>query len=264
MAVVISEDLYITAPAVSLANARIGWQKLVGTITASSEAGGYPASDADHEMTYNFWKPLSLPATWELDAGSAETANYIGIAAHTLGDSVTTVYAEYWNGTAWVEIDSTLPGDNSPIMFIFADLTRQKYRIRLTGSVIPKIGVIYIGKTLDMQRGLSGGNPHITLSRVTRITNSSSETGQFLGRTTIPMGSTAGWSWTALDPAWYRANFDPFVSHARSKPYFIAWRPVDYPNEIGYVWTASDIHPTNMGVRDFLSVSLNAEGLGVD
>ena len=264
MSVTISPSLYITAPAVSLSNARIGWKKLTGTITASSSAGGFPASDADHEMTYNAWKPVTLPATWELDCTTSKSANYIGLAAHTLGDSATTVYAEYWSGSAWVEIDSQLPGDNSPIMFLFETELRTKYRIRLTGATVPKIGVIYIGETLDMQRGLSGGNPHITLSRVTRITNSSSETGQFLGRTTIPMGSTAAWSWSALEPDWYRANFDPFVVHARSKPYFIAWRPLEYPTEIGYCWTAEDIRPTNMGVRDYLSVSLNGEGLGVD
>lgn len=266
MAIIISTDLILTSPSVSLANARIGYKKITGTIAASTFEAGFPASDADNELTYNHWKPTAMPATWEIDAGGSVDANYIGIAAHTCGTDQATVIAEYWDGAAWQTINSTLPAlnDDSPIMFIFSDLTRTKYRIRLTGATEPRIGVIYMGVTLDMQRGLSGGNPDPSLNRKTVISPNVSEGGQFLGRSIIRSGSRAGWSWTALEPVWYVANFDPFVEHARTKPFFIAWRPIDYPDAIGYMWTQNDINPTNMGVRDFLAVSFNAEGLGVD
>jgi hypothetical protein len=268
MSVIISTDLILTpGPATEpLGHARIGYKKITGTIAASTFEAGFPASDADNEMTYNHWKPTAMPATWEIDAGSSVDANYIGIAAHTCGTDQTTVIAEYWDGAAWQTISSTLPAlnDDSPIMFIFNTLTRTKYRVRLTGSTTPRIGVIYMGVTLDMMRGIYGGHSPITLSRMTETRPVKSEGGQFLGRSIIRKGSFGSWSWNHLTPGWYRLNFDPFVEHARIKPFFIAWRPGSYPNEIGYCWTNDDIKPSNMGLVDLMEVSFSAEGLAVD
>lgn len=266
MGVVISDDLAAgTAQADQpLTHARIGYQKITGTITASGSANGFPASAADNELTYSFWKPDAMPGTWEIDIGGAETVNYFGIAAHTCGTDQAEIHAEYWNGSSWIEIDSVLPGDDSPIMFIFDDVFAAKYRVRLTGSTAPRIGVIYIGELLEMQRGIYGGHSPLSLSRNTVVRPTLSERGQFLGRSIIRSGSSTTWQWRNLTAAWYRANFDPFVEHARTKPFFIAWRPATYPNEVGYCWTRNDIQPSNTGTRDLMEVSMTAEGLGID
>jgi len=268
MAVVISNNLVLLDRFTGepLNHARIGYAKIAGTITASSSAPGYPASDADYEMTYNYWKPQTMPANWEVNPGGNTACTYMAIAAHTFGTDGTTVSAQFWNGTQWVTLASSSPlaGDDSPIMFIFSELAATKYRIYISGSTSPRVGVIYIGKTLDMQRAIYGGNSPITLSRETVTRPTISERGQWLGRSIIRAGSTGSWSWQNLKAAWYRANFDPFVEHARTKPFFIAWRPETFPDEIAYCWTDSDISPTNQGVADFMSVTLNAKGLGIE
>lgn len=267
MAVVLSPAL-VTNPALTdqpLFYPRIGWQKITGTISASSASAGYPAANADDPLTYNYWKPTALTATWEIDASQPTEANYIGIAAHTCGTDQATVTAQYWDGSAWQTLASSLPasGDDSPIMFLFGQQNATKYRISLSGSTAPRIGVIYVGKTLDMPRGLAGGQPLITMQRKTTIQPNVSESGQFIGRSITRGGSTATYNFEGLNPDWYRSDFDPFVESARTDPFFIAWNPVSYTNEIGYVWTNQDIRPSFQGSL-YLQVGFSVEGLGVD
>jgi hypothetical protein len=90
-----------------------------------------------------------------------------------------------------------------------------------------------------------------------------SERGQWLGRSIIRGGSAGSWSWRHLKADWYRTYFDPFVESARTQPFFIAWRPETYP-VAAYCWTEGDITPSNMGVKDFMQVTLEAEGLAIE
>jgi hypothetical protein len=41
-----------------------------GTVTASTEATGFDASNAYEESTFDFWKPATTTATYETDLGS--------------------------------------------------------------------------------------------------------------------------------------------------------------------------------------------------
>lgn len=266
MAIIISSDLVLAAGVTEepLNHARIGYKKISGTITASTTEVGASASAPDNEMTYSFWQPTTMPATWEIDTTGGTDVNYMAIAAHTCGTDQASVKAEYWNGSAWIEINEVLPGNDAPLVFMFDKVTQTKYRFTFTGSTAPRIGVIYMGMTLDMQRGLSSGEPLITLNRRTVKRPTMSEGGQFLGTSIIRKGSMASYGWVAIEPDWYITNFDPFVDHARTKPFFMMWNPQDYPNQVGYVWTDQDINPSLMGVRDYMSVSFAAEGLGND
>jgi len=67
-----------------------------------------------------------------------------------------------------------------------------------------------------------------------------------------------------LSFSWYKANFDPFVEKARVYPFFFAWRPEGYPDSVGYVWTNKDIAPVTMGIKDFVEVGFNMEGLAIE
>ncbi len=61
---------------------------------------------------------------------------------------------------------------------------------------------------------------------------------------------------------WYRDWFDPFVEAARRYPFFIAWNPLRFPDEVLYGWCNEDIQPTNQGRRDFMSVGFSVEAIG--
>lgn len=247
-----------------LTHARIGYDSIArtGALTASSETFGFPAIAAREPDTYSAWRPASVPATWEIQSAQPEEVDFLGIASHDLYSSGAAVALESSDdGETWVTQYEAAPGSDDPFMFLITPVTALYWRVRVTGAVAT-IGVIYIGLSLAMQRPIYGGITPITLGRETVIRPQTSERGQFLGRSIIRAGVSFQASWRHLLPAWYRENFDPFVLSARRRPFFIAWRPLSYPAEVGYMWTQGDITPSNMGMgAGMMQVSLSCMGI---
>jgi hypothetical protein len=253
-------------PTIPLTHSRLCIDNIVknGTVTASSETTGFPAIAAANPLTYNYWKPATLPATWTVDAGSAKPVGYVGIASHDLGEISATVAVEYsLDNSTWVQVDSLTPTDNSPIIFLFEPITARYWRLNVSGTS-PFIGVVYIGMPLEMQRPCFAGLNPIDLTRNTTIRPNVSVGGQWLGRSVIRQGNVMSIAFQNLGFQWYKQNFDPFVELARTDPFFFAWRPDGYPASVGYVWVNSDISPTTSGKRDLVDVGFTMEGLSFE
>lgn len=266
MAVVIQSGLTPTRP---LTHARIGHATITrtGTLAASGEQAGFEADAALNQLTYEFWKADALPATWRIDAGSAVSVDYFGIAAHTMGTDGASVKPQWSdNDSAWNDIagiSAHAPTDDGPILFLFAAESHRYWRIQVTGSTIPSIGVVYIGAALAMPRPIYAGHSPIDLSKTTVIRPLKSERGQFLGRSIVRSGFHADYPWQHLTPTFYRNEFKPFVVDALEFPFFLAWRPSTFTDSVGYVWTLQDIKPSNMGIgQGLMQVSISVEGLG--
>lgn len=244
--------------------ARIGYASIITAGNLSGTAGitGYPLAAVVNPATYERYTPVSMPATIQADAGAAVACDYVGIAAHNLGTLGCTVYVESSDDRlTWTERLSLTPADDTTIMGLFDSASARYWRVRVTGTTAPTIGVVYLGSMLTMQRTIYGGHTPLNLARVTAVRPSLSETGQWLGATQERKGFATSFAWKNLTAAWYRANFDPFVAiNPRVKPFFIAWRPYSFPTEVGYCWATDDIKPSNMGMRDFMEVSMNVEG----
>lgn len=265
MSIIFTENIILNNLTQPLTHARIGWQNLArtGTVTGVGQTG-FPAEAAATSDTYQLWRPISLPATWSLDIGNAADVDYIGIAAHTLGSTSTSVFIEYSNDNSnWTLYQDFTTTTDKPIMVIGNVVTVRYWRIRLTGSTAPAIGVIYIGKALAMQRPIYGGiTPPLTPSVTTQP--NMSEGGQYLGVSVIRSGQQFSASWEHLTAAWYRANFVPFIRSYIEYPAFVAWRPSGFPDEVVYMWSNGSLpEGNNMGVRDYMAVSLQGVGLGV-
>lgn len=260
MAFVISPSLVSNTLTYPLTHARIGYDNFVpeSTVTGTSEVAGFPSDAVQRQTTWERWQPASMPATITFDAGATRDANYLGIAAHTLGSSGATIKFEYsLDGSAWVEIESVQFSSDKTFMLLFEQTQAQHWRLTVSGATAPVVGVIYIGKTLDMARPIYGGHSPITLSRQTVVRPTESEKGQWLGRSVIRYGLQTSYNWSNLKALWYRQYFDPFVESARFRPFFIAWRPADYPQEVAFGWTSDDIQPSNSGTRDLMDVSIS-------
>ena len=212
-------------------------------------------------LTADKWKPASVNSTITIDAGSVVDTDYIGIAAHTFArDSAVLTIAYSNDDVTYTDLTSISASDNKPIMVIFDTVAAQFWRITIAALAIPSMGVLNIGTALVMQRGLYGGHSPVTMSRNSKVIRNKTEGGQFAGVSLINEGVNTTYSWENLTSTWYRDNFDPFVVAARSRPFFIAWRPVEFPNEVGYVWTENDISPTNNGTIDLMDVSMSVSG----
>lgn len=246
-----------------LNHARIGYQTLTrgAVVTASSEVAGWPASATANPMTYERWRPTAVPAWVSYDAGAAVEVDYLGIASHNLGSSGATIVLQYSaNGSSWSTVETVEVADDRTIMLLFAPVTARYWRLRVLDAVAT-VGVVYLGRVLEMQRGLYGGHSPGTLSRQTDIMPNRSEGGQFLGRSIIREGYATSYEWDNLTAAWYRKWFDPFVKSARKYPFFIAWYPLKFPDEVLYAWCTDDIRPRNQGQRDLMAVGFAVEAI---
>lgn len=229
-------------------------------LTSSSETSGYQDDNVLTENTYEFWQPSSLPATLTFELSSAQEVNYVGIAAHTFGTNLCNIKFQYYNGSAWVDLLDTAPGDDSVLLSFFNSVTSNQFRINiLSGTGNPFIGVVYFGKRLAVERRIYVGHAPITLSKKSVVRPNKSEDGNWLGRSVIRQGAETGIEFKNLSASWVREKFKPFMDSALSYPFFFAWRPTDYPKEVAYCWTMGDIRPQNSGPRDLMTVSFDVE-----
>lgn len=247
-------------------HSHIGFHTLTrdGTLTASTETTGHPAYAAGLPNTYESWIASALPSWIQVDWGSSIECNYVGIASHDIGTTGAGVAVQYSNdGVSWTDaVASSTFQTDTPIMMFFDNIIARYWRLYITGATVPTIGVWYVGRALAMQRPIYGGHSPITLSRNNITRSNRSEGGQFLGRYIVRSSVRAQYSYKHLEASWYRSCFDKFVLSARQYPFFIAWRPLDFPREVAYGWTTSDIRPSNMGIRDLMEVSFDVEGIG--
>lgn len=274
MSVVISPDLVLVPtdpPVQNLNHARIGINRITtrsNLIASTASEPGFPAISVTNPLTYESWKPLSFPViqhSLTFDAGKSVSVDYLGIAAHNLGtNGVTVALLSSPDGIVFTKEIEFVPGSDRAIMALLVLKERRFWRVTLDNVVFGTfLSVVYIGRALEMERAIYGGHSPILLSRVTSLRPNISETGQWLGRSIIRKGFRTEFSWKHLTPDWYRNNFDPFVQLARRRPFFIAWRPARFPDEVAYAWTTADIKPTNMGLAALMEVSMSVEGLDV-
>lgn len=257
--------------AVSLENARIGWQNLARNVTAtsvtvSSEVDGAPRDAPLRPDTAEYWLASSLPATWKVDLGNQYPIDYLGIAAHSFGSDRCSVLAETSpdDSVYTAMADDMMPADDAPIFILATQRNARFLRITLQGTgSVAHMGVVYVGKVLAMQRAIAGGYKPITMSRDTKLYQALSRGGQFLGQSFQRNGVKGTASFKFLGADWVRQNFDPFIRAARQYPYFFAWNQAVFPDEIAYVWTPQDIVPAYMGVVDQMEVSWEMRGLGL-
>lgn len=258
------------AQAISLLNrAVIGHDSFTinaGNLNASSQSASFPASGLLNPLTYERWKPLSLPAYVYIDLNTnAATADYVGIAAHNLGSMRAT--AQVWysiTGSAgsFVKIHEWSPSDNSPIMLMFNPVNARYWRIDiLSADAIPYIGVLYIGKALVMQRNIYSGVTPPAFNRDTKVITNRSDTGQTLGRTVIRSGLQQSFKWAHLTRDWVDVNIPPFLRNARERAFFVAWRPYTHPNDVVFGELEDDPKLSNTGPRNFMDMSFSMRGV---
>lgn len=244
-------------PPYPLNHARIGYDNAFknASVTTAARVTLIP-------NTYERWRPTSGD-TAVYTISSAATVDYFGIGAHNLGsaDATVTIQTASSPGGTLTTRATVTPNDDKAIMVLLTDeISVREIRLTVTGSNT-ELGVFYAGKALVMQRPIFGGHTPITLSSVTNFNSNASDAGQWLGRDIVRQGVETSYSWELLTDQWYREYFQPFVVSAKTTPFFIAWRPDLYPDEVAYCWTEDDISPSNRGgSTKFMSVSFNAQG----
>lgn len=248
--------------------ALIGYHDLVAdaTLSADSEQTNHPVENLADGLTFDHWKPSSTGSqNVDIDLGNARTVDYAAIAAHNLSSELSgdVVVAFSDNGSDYTmafTLSQASVTDNAPILIHLAARTHRYWRVTFpAASTALRVGVLYLGALLQMQRRIYRGNAPPSLQRADNVVPSLSESGHFLGRLITRSFYEATLSWERLKPDWYRTNFEPFVKTSRGRAFFIAWRPSDYPAEVVYAWRRGNIMPRHAGPRGWLSVQIKLQ-----
>jgi hypothetical protein len=254
-------------------NPIIGYENLVTTANVSSTtaAAGYPVTNLANPSTALKWVgETESPAADEyitLALNTVELIDYIGIAKHNFGSAQIPVSIEILDADAspesWTEViaDTLLPNDG-PALFRFTPQAVTSIRIRLQpGSDAPEAAVVYAGQLLVLQRRIYVGHGPINYGRVTKVVNARSESGNFLGRIVTNQTTKTSVALGNLTPVWFRTYLDPFIQASKEDPFFFAWRPSDYPLEVGFAWMTNDPIPSNSLANGMMQISLEMSGI---
>lgn len=240
---------------------RIAAHAISGTVAASTEAVGFPASFAANLKTWQWWRPTAVPATWDLTFTSTPIS-YIAIVAHDCATVGATVEVQRWNGSAWVTMATHTPTDNGPILFLLTRRTLDRFRVRATGA-IPTIGVITAGDVIEVpQRSKWVGAIPFDIANQNDYRDTLSEGGQVLDRFMTRRSIPARMEIEHLSEAWCDAKITPLRTYAEAAPILIADRPLAYPRSVAFGMVKAPIQPvrTIPNLRVAMGVTIEVIG----
>lgn len=268
---IVSPPNYVLSlpPTVSPDAPVIGYHSIVtiGNVTASGGAkDDYPVTNLANPATNLRWEASSTADQYLQVSGIEGEIDYIGIAGHNFGTHGFSVYAEasFDGGDTWETVAGpVIQANNQPLVFLFTEIAPTDVRVQIEadGVAEPYAAVLHVGKALRCQRNIYVGHTPITYARKIKANNGRSESGHFLGRIVTGRRAETSVTFQNLTPDWYREYFHPFVEHAETGCFFFAWRPAEYPTEVGYAWLTDDPMPSNTGPNGFMQVNLTMSGM---
>jgi len=255
-------------------NPVIGYQNLATIAnTSASEApisASFPLTNLLNTATNLEWRSANANAQYITSIiNTVQLVDYVAIARHNLGTSGASVQVEGYTALdgggapIWtVLLATSLLATNEPAILRFTPGSYIGIRLRIGPvATAPRIGVFFVGKLLICPRPIYEGHSPITLSRQVRGATARSESGNFLGRVTVGEGTANAISLENIPKAFYRTYFKPFVEYAGANPFFFAWRPQEFPREVGYLWLTGDPKPVNGRTEGFMSVEFPVAGI---
>ena len=227
----------------------IGWHNVItsANIEATTEDPDFPVTNLGNPATNQVWLgDVSIYDEYlTVTLGAPVNMDYIAIAAHNLGTAGSAVGAEFFSGTWQVLVSQEIPANDNPLILRFTKQSISQFRLRIEqGTEPPQIAVLYAGALLYLPRRIYVGHTPITYGRSVEATNGRAEQGNYLGRIITSERRDTAFTMSNIFPDFYRTYMDPFVNAAiRDTPFFFAWRPATYPNEVGYCWVTNNPQP---------------------
>lgn len=254
-------------------NPVIGYDQLIstGNIEADSSKSAYPVTNlANHSTTLRWESDSSSDQYITATVNATSPIDYLAIARHNFGTEQATLSVEAYNSVdtnddpEWEEIiPEFIPSDDKPILTRWDEQAYTGVRLKIqlpSGADVPYIGVMYIGKLLVIQRRVYVGHTPLSMGRKINAVGARSVDGNFLGKIILGRGLSTEVSLQNLTASWFRSYMDPFFRAAQEDPFFFAWRPGTYPNEVGFAWMTNGAEVTNQSPNGMMQASFEIEG----
>jgi hypothetical protein len=262
-ALLLSSDLY--GVDIDPNNPRIGWNSALfnGTVTADSSDINYPASNILNESAGLYWRSNVTTAQSVYMNIIPQRVDYCGIAAHNLAGSVIQLQRRDDSGDPWVNVGSSfVPADNQAIMIYFqAVATSAFWRLNITPAtgVKPRIGVIYLGEMLTLQRKIGVGHKPAVFNRKSEFYTGEAG-GVFQGRVLESQAHEFEIPQNQVTTGYLYSVLKEWLDVAINRPFFFAWRPMSFPNEVCFSWLESDPSVTWLQSKNY-GVTMKARAM---
>lgn len=247
--------IHIEDTATAISASAVAYRNVLaeGTLSASSETADGFAANALGPQTYDAWVPASLPATLAVTLPEAEECDCAAIIAHTLGSAGATVDVQYYDGANWVTTQSVTPDDDRDVLMIFGGQESNQWRIRITGTTPPAIGIAWIGPRMIIPDGVQAGYVPLNLALSVDLMPNVTRGGQFLGNRVEMVGSSTSISLALQERWWVQSEAAPFIAHYNAgNPFLWLSCPDLHPEDGHYVWRAGDVLSGSYGAGSML------------
>lgn len=267
--IIISSDAYLAIQEEQLNAPLFAYDNLVtsSNIAAGNSATGYPATNLANPATFLKWKANTTGAqslTITL-TGNTQHIDYIAIAKHNFFTAGVDVTIRGNTGSGLVEIVPQFSlGDDGAFIARFEADAYIAISIDLSsGSVAAEAALLYCGTLLAAERNIYVGYAPMNLSRDSDAVAGFSENGNFLGRIEVNSSRSGQITLNNLTPSWVRSYLVPFLEEIKSRPFFFAWRPDTYPDEVVLAWQVdtNGPYPSNSLPNGMMQVSMNVKAL---
>ena len=259
---IITDGLVLSLEALRSNAGRLCFDNIVtaSNISASSELLMFPATNMANAATAFGWEATDTATqTITIDNPTAASVDYLGIARHNLNQAGLTLTVKF-DGVAVVGPVSV--SETQAQLLLFEQASPSVIELVIDGaSNAPKIAVVYIGLSLELERNIYVNHTPITYGRDRNVVNGVSQSGEWLGEVVLNEVLSTGVSLTNLTPLWYRNSLDRYFKQKPRKPCFWAWRPDTYALEIGYCWVEGNPRPVNSRSNGMMSISWQFKGI---
>lgn len=227
-------------------------------------------ANAANWSTADFWRPdiTSTSTTYRITRSADFTVNFMGVAAHNLANFGASARPQYSTdgGSTWLACDgiaATAITSNENIGFYFSNIEAADFRLSfsgLTAGDAVRVGVVYIGRALQFPRRMFAGVPPPLEPTIIDIQSNVTEGANFVATNYQSRGITMPLNIRLMDQDYIRGTGSAFPDFRRwfnqGKPFFMAWRPTAYPDDLIYGWREGDpLVPVNMGVKGYAEAS---------
>lgn len=249
-ALILSQDLYGTD--IDPNNPRVGWQSYLfdGSVTADYELVDYPATNILNESLGLYWRSSEDTLNQNLNMQiQPNVIDYCGIGAHNLKGATIQLQRRDDTGDPWTDVGSPfIQADNQAIMIYFQAVASSAYwnlNITPAAGVAPRIGTIYLGEMLTLSRKIwVGHRPTIFNKKTTFYTGDAG--GVYQGRVKEAVRHDVEFSQRQVSQSFLRNVLKSWFDVSLDRPFFFAWRPLNYPDEVTVAWLEDDIRPSNV------------------
>ena len=234
------------------------------TPTATNEVTGFEGVNVNNWLLYNSWKPGATGTVGVVfDLGSPKAVDTFCIYGHNLNTEGCDLRLSYSDD------DITYPdavaaftvADDGVIFKPFTTQSKRYWRVRIQNCTVDAlISVVAIGTATVLPSDMYDGFRPPLRGKVKNI-NSLSVNGTFLGRSIQPVPLDIVITQKNASQAFVRGDWNDFLAHAQSLPFFFSWDETNYPDETVYAWSDPKQTQPVYSNYNLLTVEMKAKAL---